>query len=199
MALLLRSEGYRSRFNKSDETAKPGYYAVQLKDYGVRAELTATPRVAYHRFVFPATNQAHILFDVGGRQGESGAVLDALVRRAGPRELEGSLATHPEYIKAYQPGALMRLYFVARLDQTPLHWGTFRGAEVFPHESRTPDIAGYNRHIWGIFHPGGRTQTCPFFESHYSEHGADQLDRLIRPPVRQRGLWHGAFSQATLI
>lgn len=132
-------EGYRSRFDKSEEIAEPGYYAVKLKDYGVLAELTATPRVAYHRFVFPATNQAHILFDVGRRQGESGAVLDAFVRRAGPREVEGSVVTHPEYVKAYQPGALMRLYFVAALDQTPTHWGTFREAIVFPQES---SIAG---------------------------------------------------------
>jgi putative alpha-1,2-mannosidase len=141
-------EGYRSRFDKSDETAQPGYYSVLLKDYGVQAELTATPRVAYHRFTFPATNQAQILFDVGRRQGESGAVLDAFVRRAGPREVEGSLVTHPEYIKAYQPGALMRLYFVARLDKTPSHWGTFRGADVFPHES---SIAGPGAGVYAAF------------------------------------------------
>lgn len=125
-------EGYRSRFDKADEVAQPGYYAVQLKDYGVCAELTATPRVAYHRFTFPGTKQAHLLFDVGHRQGESGAVLDAFVRQAGTREIEGSVITHPEYVKTYQPGALMRLYFVARLDKTPSGWGTFRGAETTP-------------------------------------------------------------------
>lgn len=127
-------EGYRSRFEKADEVAQPGYYRVLLKDYGVRAELTATPRVAYHRFTFPATSAAHVLFDVGRRQGESGAVLDAWVRRAGEREVEGSVVTHPEYVKAYQPGAVMRLYFVARLDRSPSGWGAFRGAEVWPGE-----------------------------------------------------------------
>ena len=29
------NEGYRSRFDKQDETAQPGYYSVLLKDYGV--------------------------------------------------------------------------------------------------------------------------------------------------------------------
>ncbi len=143
-------EGYRSRFDKSDETAQPGYYAVRLKDYGVRAELTATPRVAYHRFTFPATNQAQLLFDVGNRQGESGAVLDAFVRRAGDREVEGSVVTHPEYVKAYQPGALMRLYFVARLDKAPSRWGTFRGAALFPEES---SIAGPGAGLYASFDP----------------------------------------------
>ncbi len=143
-------EGYRSRFDKSEETAQPGYYAVRLKDYGVQAELTATPRVAYHRFTFPATNQAHILFDVGHRQGESGAVMDAYVRRVSDREVEGSVITHPEYVKAYQPGALMRMYFVAQLDQTPSHWGAFRDAEILPQET---SLAGPGAGLYAAFEP----------------------------------------------
>jgi len=35
-------EGYRSRFSHGDEVMTPGYYSVLLKDYGIRAELTAT-------------------------------------------------------------------------------------------------------------------------------------------------------------
>ena len=34
--------------------AQPGYYAVTLTDYGVRAELTASARVGVHRYHFPA-------------------------------------------------------------------------------------------------------------------------------------------------
>ena len=41
--------GYRSRYDKSSETAEPGYYAVNLTDSGVRAELTAGTRVGMHR------------------------------------------------------------------------------------------------------------------------------------------------------
>src|SRR3954453_14730281 len=46
--------GYRSRFSHSDERAQPGYYSVALKDYGIVAELSATPRVGMHRYTFPA-------------------------------------------------------------------------------------------------------------------------------------------------
>ena len=59
-----------------------------LKDYGVRAEITATKRVAFHRFTFPKTADAHLIFDVGNQQGESGEVLDAFVTRVGEREIE---------------------------------------------------------------------------------------------------------------
>ena len=48
--------GYRSRFDKKSEHAEPGYYSVFLKDYGIRAELTATTRVGYHRYTFPRNN-----------------------------------------------------------------------------------------------------------------------------------------------
>ncbi|HEV2212818.1 MAG TPA: GH92 family glycosyl hydrolase, partial [Gammaproteobacteria bacterium] len=56
--------GYRSRFSHDTEIAQPGYYAVTLQDYGVRAELTATRRVGLHRYTFPATTPAHVLLDL---------------------------------------------------------------------------------------------------------------------------------------
>ena len=59
--------GYRSRFDKKDEVARPGYYSVLLKDYGVKAELTATERVGFHRYTFPATEEANLIFNIGTR------------------------------------------------------------------------------------------------------------------------------------
>jgi predicted alpha-1,2-mannosidase len=123
--------GYRSRFDKVDEKAEPGYYSVLLKDYGVLAELTATKRVAFHRFTFPETHNAHVIFDVGNKQGESGEVRDSFVRRCGEREVEGFVSTLPAYVLHYQPGAAVNMYFVARLDAAPAGCGTFRGGKVF--------------------------------------------------------------------
>jgi predicted alpha-1,2-mannosidase len=56
--------GYRSRFSHDTERAEPGYYAVTLADYDVRAELTATTRVGLHRYTFPAGKPAHVLIDL---------------------------------------------------------------------------------------------------------------------------------------
>lgn len=56
--------GYASRFRHDDERAEPGYYAVTLDDYAVRAELTATARVGVHRYTFPADRPAHVLLDL---------------------------------------------------------------------------------------------------------------------------------------
>lgn len=56
--------GYTSRFRHATETAQPGYYAVTLDDYDVRAELTASARVGMHRYTFPAGKPAHVLLDL---------------------------------------------------------------------------------------------------------------------------------------
>ncbi|MBN1273541.1 MAG: GH92 family glycosyl hydrolase, partial [Candidatus Aminicenantes bacterium] len=56
--------GYRSRFSHDRETAVPGYYAVHLDDYGIKAEMAATERVGFFRFGFPAAEEAHIILDM---------------------------------------------------------------------------------------------------------------------------------------
>jgi predicted alpha-1,2-mannosidase len=58
-------EGYRSRFSHEEETASPGFYSVNLKDYGVKAELTVSERAGFHRYTFPESEAAHIILDAG--------------------------------------------------------------------------------------------------------------------------------------
>ena len=60
----------RGRMDKRTETAEPGYYAVTLTNWGVRAELTCSPRVAYHRYTFERGRDAHIYVNLqSGPQG----------------------------------------------------------------------------------------------------------------------------------
>jgi predicted alpha-1,2-mannosidase len=57
-------EGYASRFSHAQETAAPGYYEVFLETPKVKAELTATARCGFHKYTFPASDQAHIILDL---------------------------------------------------------------------------------------------------------------------------------------
>ncbi len=118
--------GYRSRFDHADEVATAGYYSVLLKDYGIRAELTSTPRVAFERFTYPRHERSRLLFNVGCRQGESGAVRDARVEMNAAGDVEGWVITEPEYVRKYQPGASVTLYFYAKVDKQPYEVGSFR-------------------------------------------------------------------------
>lgn len=124
--------GYHARFDRQGEVATAGYYAVRLKDYDIKAELTATQRVAFQRFTFPAGSDSRILFDIGNRQGESGAIKDARVEWTADGRVEGFVVTEPEYVKKYQPGAVVPLYFSAVVDKVPVSWGSFNGETVRP-------------------------------------------------------------------
>lgn len=109
--------GWRSGFDKDEEYATAGYYSVVLGRYGIRAELTATSRVGFQRYTFPESRNAHIIFDVGSRLGESGPVRDAMVRMTSPSSVEGWVITEPTYVQKYQPGATVNIYFVAELSR----------------------------------------------------------------------------------
>ena len=57
-------EGYRSRFSHEDEIATPGYYSVLLRDYDIRAELSATEHAGIHRYTFPESDSSHFILDL---------------------------------------------------------------------------------------------------------------------------------------
>jgi predicted alpha-1,2-mannosidase len=128
--------GYRSVFDKSEEISQPGYYSVRLKEYDVKAELTATKRVTFHKYIFPESDASHVLFDIGNKQGESGLVVDAYVEFDGKNRIEGYVITNPYYVNWYQKGADVRMYFSAVIDKQPKEWGTFVGGETYPNQKQ---------------------------------------------------------------
>lgn len=137
--------GYRSRFDKKDEVAAPGYYSVLLKDYGVKAELTAMKRVGFHRYTYPKTEQANLIFDIGNKQGESGEVKDVEVQYFEDGRVEGYVITSPVYVNIYQKGADVRMYFSAVLNKKPVQVGTFVKDVVNPgkHQEKGPGAGLY--------------------------------------------------------
>ena len=56
--------GLWSYADRSREVVRPGYYSVPLIRYRVTAELTATSRVGMHRYTFPASDNAAVVFDL---------------------------------------------------------------------------------------------------------------------------------------
>ena len=57
-------ESYRATFSHADEIATPGYYSVKLQESKVHAELTATERVGFHKYTFPASQKSCFLLDL---------------------------------------------------------------------------------------------------------------------------------------
>lgn len=103
--------GYRSRFSHETEEASPGYHALTLADYAVRAELTSTTRVGFHRYTFERGG-GRLLFELGGPLGPA-QMGDARVRRVSETEIAG-FSTNQSTVRRPKPS---RIYFVARVSE----------------------------------------------------------------------------------
>ncbi|NND08548.1 MAG: glycoside hydrolase family 92 protein, partial [Saprospiraceae bacterium] len=140
--------GYRSRFDKESEHAEAGYYQVFLKDQQIKAELTATERVGYHRYTFTNPDTAHLIIDLGHKQGESGDVVHAFAQLNANGEVEGAIETYPEYAKFCDPGKTVKMFFVARCNKVPTTYGTFIDTLQRPESLQT---AGRNNGLYLTF------------------------------------------------
>ncbi len=82
------SSGYFSLFSHDEETAGPGYYAVDLDRYNIKAELTTTERVGFHQYSFPSSDDANIIFDLEEGIGWDKAT-ETLIRQVNDTTVEG--------------------------------------------------------------------------------------------------------------
>lgn len=122
-ALERPGSGYRSGFSRENEMAAPGYYSVILNDFKIQAELTATKRVGFHRYTFPKSDSSRIILSIGNVQGESGPVTDALVEMIDDTHFQGYVITYPKYVKTYDEGGRVAMYFFGELNKKPLKVG----------------------------------------------------------------------------
>jgi len=115
--------GYTSRFRHDDEIARPGYYAVTLDDYRVRAELTASARVGVHRYTFPAGEDARVLLDLRTSMYDyPGKILWSRLRHMPDGTITGFRET-----RGWAPGR--QLYFAMRFSR-PLTGHAFHNTET---------------------------------------------------------------------
>ncbi|MEY1638706.1 GH92 family glycosyl hydrolase [Tenuifilum osseticum] len=103
---IFESKKYSSPFNKNNEQAKAGYYSVFLDKYKVKAELTTTARVGFHKYTYAKPNEPAMVIDLSHRD----KVLEAWFKVVGKNELRG-------YRHSSQWAKDQKIYFVARFSE----------------------------------------------------------------------------------
>ena len=114
-------DGYRSRFSHKEEDASPGYYAVTLKDYGIKVQLTLTERVGFHRYTFPKSDASHILIDLNHGIGDH--CTGAEIKIVNNSEIEGHRASKG-FVKN------QNVYFCARFSKPFNSFGTWDNGKI---------------------------------------------------------------------
>ncbi|GAB6394083.1 MAG: alpha-1,2-mannosidase/glycoside hydrolase family 92 protein [Bacteroidales bacterium] len=134
-------EGYRSRYNKSTEQAKAGYYAADLTDYGIRAEATVTPRAGMLRFTYPANRLSRIQIDLARRV--AGASAWQKVKVVDEHTITGYMQCTPDE-GGWGNGAgnaRYTVYFYARFSKPLKHFGVWSAPIPEGQSRKLDDVA----------------------------------------------------------
>ena len=86
--------GYRSLYNKNTEVARAGYYSVELTDYKIKVESSATPHCGILRFTFPSHKQSRIQIDLARRVG--GTSTSQYIKVVDDYTIQGWMACTPD-------------------------------------------------------------------------------------------------------
>lgn len=108
----------------SHESASPGYYSGILES-GIKAEMTLTPSVGFHRYTSMDGSPLKLFFDISALLDKGSTpqhALDSGVEVESPTEVSGYLNSEG----GWNVGAPYKVYFYAVLSSPARNYGTFR-------------------------------------------------------------------------
>lgn len=123
------------------EWAEPGYYAVNLSRYDIKAELSVTRRAGIHRYTFPESDKARILIDAGHflssspSYDEDQELVGSEIRVVSDREIKG----YSRVRGGWNKGGAYTVYFYAMLDTPADTFATWQAGEMSMGERFRPD------------------------------------------------------------
>ena len=123
---------------RSDETARAGYYSVELKEWNIKAELTASDRVAFHRYSFRGHDRRGIKIDPGFFLGEKPVPDSREAQQFVGSEIQilsdTSVVGYSRIRGGWNNGKAYTVYFYALLDHPWTTCGTWKAKKIFPGE-----------------------------------------------------------------
>ncbi len=117
----------KSSFTHETEVVEPGYHKLILDDYNIKAELTSTTRVGFHRYTFPKTDSAYINFHTGAFLAH-GEVDSSYIKKVNDYEIEG-FSLIGSTIRRPKPSYV---YFVARVNQDMTNFRAWEDKQMLP-------------------------------------------------------------------
>ncbi len=123
--------GYRSRIDKNSEEAPIGYYKVELKDYDIKAELTATTRCAFQRYTFPKQrDSSRVLVDLSIPAEYRYRLKELIVKKVTDTRIEGFTHQYSANVWSRDAEQDYTLNFVLEFDQPIKRMGRWLNDKV---------------------------------------------------------------------
>jgi predicted alpha-1,2-mannosidase len=121
---------------RKNEDAKAGYYGVLLEKWNINVEITTSPKVAFHRYVFPKKSAKGVKIDLGAFLGEE-SVPDA-------REAQQFVGSEVQIVNekeamgytrirgGWNNGKAYTVYFYAEFNEAFNKLGTWKNEVIMP-------------------------------------------------------------------
>jgi predicted alpha-1,2-mannosidase len=174
--IVTQVQDFQSPYSHKQESASPGYYQVQLLQWGINAELSATDHTGVVRFTFPGGKSANILLPLSHTLNDASA---ASVRVVGDRRIEGYVENHA-FCGNKQT---YKAYFVMTFSQPFSSFGTWTGDQFggpgkIVESSRAAQQTGHEEWVgaygtWAA-EPQSRTITAKIGISYVDQTGAEK-------------------------
>jgi predicted alpha-1,2-mannosidase len=147
-------ESIKQESLRENEIAEAGYYSVMLKKWNIKTELTTSPKVAFHRYIFSQKGKKGIKIDAGEFLGEQ-PIPDA-------REAQQFVGSEIEVVSnneirgyskirgGWNNGSAYTVYFCAISDHPFQNFTTWKGSKLFP-EGKTQYDSGEKTGVFLYF------------------------------------------------
>lgn len=126
-------EGYRSRIDKETEEAPLGYYKVNLTDYNIKAEVTATSRASFMRYTYPKGTDSRVMIDLQTPAENRYQLAEVTLKKVSDYRIEGISRQFAPQVWIAQAGSSEQEYmvnFVIEFDRPIKKFGTWINDEI---------------------------------------------------------------------
>jgi len=123
------SDGYRSKIDKNDVEAPAGYYKVLLKDYNIKAELTANTRSGFQRYTYPKGKPGRVMIDLRVPAEYGYDILGFEIKKVSATRIEGFSKQHTANAWSGGVDQDYTVYFVIEFDRPIVKFGGWRNGK----------------------------------------------------------------------
>jgi predicted alpha-1,2-mannosidase len=139
----LGPKAYGSVYSHDRETVEAGYHALVLDDYNIKAELTSTVRVGFHRYTFPKSDQSAVILDLSAQLGPSGT-RSGYVKKVSNKKLQGYAVME----KTVRRPKDTKVFFSLHFDRPFEDLYAFQNGKLL---GKTKEFKGENGGVYPVF------------------------------------------------